>query len=64
MTRNEYLTELNRALDFLDAESRQATLSFYAELLDDRIEEGMCEEEAVSAMEKATVIAERMRQEQ
>ena len=64
MTRNEYLTELNRALDFLDTESRQATLSFYAELLDDRIEEGMCEEEAVSAMEKATVIAERMRQEQ
>ena len=52
MTRNEYLTELNRALDFLDTESRQATLSFYAELLDDRIEEGMCEEEAVSAMEK------------
>ncbi|MBR4290523.1 MAG: DUF4097 family beta strand repeat protein [Oscillospiraceae bacterium] len=64
MMRNEYLTSLNQVLDFLDAETRQSTLAFYAELLDDREEEGMSEEDAVAAMEDVNIIAARMRQEQ
>ncbi|MBE5777036.1 MAG: DUF1700 domain-containing protein [Clostridiales bacterium] len=60
MTRNEYLETLNQSLSFLDAETRSATISFYAELLCDRMEDGMTEEEAVSAMESAEVIASRM----
>lgn len=63
MNRSLYLEGLARALDFLGDENRAAALSFYAEMLDERIDEGMSEEEAVEHMEKIETIAARFRDE-
>ncbi len=61
MTRNEYLQELSQALSFLDENTRNNTVAFYAEMLDDRIEEGMTEEAATADMERIETIAARLR---
>ncbi len=51
MTKSEFLDELCRALRFCpSAEEVQRTVNFYAEAIDDRMEDGMSEEEAVAAM--------------
>ena len=50
MTRTEFLNELNGRLSKLPDYEIRRTLSFYAEILDDRIEEGMSEEDAVSSL--------------
>lgn len=63
MKRNEYIDQLRGALAFLPEESRWAALAFYTEMLDDRIEDGMDEESAVSAMEKPEDIAARLKAE-
>ena len=64
MTRAEYMEELKQKLSFLKEENRLAALSFYGEMLDDRMEDGMDEESAVSAMENPDEIAARLRIEQ
>ena len=61
MTRDEYMAGLAQALDFLSEEARAAALSFYAEMLDDRMEDGMEEEAAVAAMDSPEAIAQRIR---
>lgn len=63
MNRKEYLNRLAEALDFLDDETRDAALSFYAEMIDDRVEDGMDELSAVQSMDQPEVIAARMRAE-
>lgn len=51
MTKSEFLDELCRALRFCpSAEEVQRTVNFYSEAIDDRMEDGMSEEEAVAAM--------------
>lgn len=50
MNKKDYLDALAKALDCLSREKRSEILSFYQEAIDDRIEEGMSEEEAVCAM--------------
>lgn len=50
MNKKDYLDALAKALDCLFREKRSEILSFYQEAIDDRIEEGMSEEEAVCAM--------------
>lgn len=60
MTRDEYLLQLEGALDFLDADTRAAALSFYAEMLEDRIEEYHDEAAAVAAMDSPEAIAQRL----
>ena len=61
MSREEYLATLNQELSFLKEENRRAALAFYAEMLDDRMEDGMDEESAVNAMEAPADIAARLR---
>lgn len=50
MRRDEFLKELARELEGLTAEQVAEAVSFHAEAIDDRIEAGMPEEEAVAAM--------------
>ena len=63
MTRQDYMNALRDALDFIPEETRQAVLDYYAEMLADRMEDGMDEASAVAAMERPEVIAERLKAE-
>ena len=58
MNKKDYLDALAKALDCLSREKRSEILSFYQEAIDDRIEEGMSEEEAVCAMGPVELSAE------
>lgn len=50
MTKAGFLTKLSDALQNIPAADRDAALAFFTEQLDDRIEEGMTEAEAVDAL--------------
>lgn len=68
MTKNEYLIELAMELQKIDAGNMLApdikqAIVFYQEMIDDMMEDGKTEEEAVASMESAKDIAERMRRE-
>ena len=60
MTKNEFLSELRRRIDQLSPQDIQKSLDFYAEIIDDRIESGMNEEEAVAAMAPFDEITEQI----
>ena len=60
MTRKEFLTELDRRLSTLPRQEAEEHINYYAEMLADRMEEGMTEEEAVRSMESIDVIASRI----
>ncbi len=48
MNKNEFLTELRAALAGLPEDDIEKSLEFYSEMIDDRIEEGLSEEDAVA----------------
>ena len=48
MNKQEFLSALQNALAGLPKKDRQKTLAFYSEMIDDRMEDGMTEEEAVA----------------
>ena len=50
MCKQEFLTQLRKALAGLPQSDIEERLSFYSEMIDDRMEEGLSEEEAVSAI--------------
>lgn len=50
MNKTQFLEELSRRLEGLSDAERRIALDFYAELISDRMEEGMSEEEAVAAL--------------
>ncbi len=60
MTRKEFLTELDHRLSSLPRREAEEHLNYYAEMLADRMEEGMSEEEAVGSMESVDTIAARI----
>lgn len=60
MTRKEFLTELDRRLSSLPRHEVDEHITYYAEMLADRMEEGMSEQEAVSSMESVDTIAARI----
>lgn len=64
MTRAEFLNSLYRRLGSLDKEQAEQHLTYYAEMLMDRMEEGMSEEEAVASMEDVETIASRILQDE
>lgn len=57
MTKAEYLRRLNRALKPLEREERRKTLEYYGEMIDDRVESGLNEAEAVKQLERPEDIA-------
>lgn len=64
MTRAQFLNELYRRLGSMSREQAEQHLTYYAEMLMDRMEEGMSEEEAVASMEDVDTIARRILQEE
>lgn len=60
MTRAEFLAELDRRLSPLPKKQSYDYLVYYAEMMTDRMEDGMTEEEAVESMERVDVIARRI----
>lgn len=64
MLKQEFITRLSRCLASLPEEERQNTLEFYIEQIDDRIDDGMREDQAVASLEApediaANILAER-----
>ena len=50
MRKQEFLTRLRKGLSGLPQEDIEERLAFYSEMIDDQMEEGLAEEEAVSAV--------------
>ena len=48
MNKSDFLSELRRGLDCLPEEDIEKSVDFYAEMIDDKMEEGLTEEEAVA----------------
>ena len=64
MTRKQFLNDLYLRLEALGQERAEQHLTYYAEMLADRMEEGMTEEEAVSGMEDLDTIVRRILEEE
>ena len=60
MTKHEYLVALRRALAELPSDEIERTCAFYEEMIDDRIEGGQAEGEAVASMESPEDAAARI----
>jgi len=60
MTKGDYLAELRSLLHQLPQEELDQTVGFYAELIEDKIEEGYSEEQAVADMEPPRELARRI----
>ena len=60
MTKHEFLEALREKLSQLPEEEIEKFLGFYAEMIDDRMEDGASEEDTISEMEDVSVIAERI----
>ena len=50
MSKQEFLAHLRKGLSGLPQEDIEESLAFYSEMIDDQMEEGLAEEEAVSAV--------------
>ncbi|MBQ9783639.1 MAG: DUF1700 domain-containing protein [Clostridia bacterium] len=57
MTRNEFLSALAQKLYGVPEKDKESSLEYYGEMINDRIEEGMTEEEAVAALGSPEEIA-------
>ena len=57
MQKTEFLDRLRTALADLPAEELEKTLGYYAEMIEDRMEDGMDEEAAVAAMGDPEAVA-------
>ena len=66
MTRARFLNDLYRLLagNGMKGEQAEQHLTYYAEMLADRMEEGMAEEQAVASMENVDTIARRILEEE
>lgn len=61
MNKQDFLATLRGLLNDLPAEDIRRSLDFYAEMIDDHMEEGMTEEDAVAAVGSAEQIAGQIR---
>ncbi len=57
MNKNEFLIALRRELGKLPSYEVEQSIAFYAEMIDDRVEDGMSDQEAVAALGPVQVIA-------
>ncbi len=60
MTKTEYLAKLKRALRTVKRDERNKSLAYFSEVIDDRMEDGITEETAVSELESIEDAAERI----
>lgn len=63
MTKGEFMQKLAQLLEPLSEEDREKTLSYYLEMIDDSMEEGLSEEDAVSKLESPEEIARKIKSE-
>lgn len=63
MTKQEFLEELRRRLSGLSGEDLARSLDFYSEMIDDRMEDGMTEAEAVANVGNVDYVAAQIREE-
>ena len=63
MNKKEFLSRLEHRLSGLPREEREERLSFYSEMIDDRIEEGLSEEEAVNDIGSIDEVADGIKRE-
>lgn len=61
MTKQEFLLQLNRALTGLPQDEIEERLTFYSEMIDDRIEEGLSEEEVIASIGDPQEIANQIK---
>lgn len=61
MTKFEYLSKLMDLLSDLDRAQIESSVQYYSEMIDDRIEDGLSEEEAVNAVGLPEEAAEKIR---
>ena len=50
MNKQEFLMQLRKGLSYMPQEDIEERLTFYSEMIDDRMEEGLSEEDAVLAV--------------
>lgn len=60
MTRTKFILELSGKLSGLPKDDIEKSVEFYTEMINDRMDEGMSEEEAVAAIGSIDVIAEQI----
>lgn len=60
MNKQEYLEALKAALDGADKTEAARTLKFYSELIDDALEDGVSEDEAIAGLESPYEAAKRI----
>ena len=58
MNKTEFIFELGKRLEGLPKEDIIEKLSFYSEMIDDRIEDGASEEEAIAGLGSPEKVAE------
>ena len=63
MSKNDFLKMLAKKLSHLSKEERDERINFYSEMIDDRIESGLSEKEAVEAIGSADKIAHQVAEE-
>jgi len=60
MTKTEYMKKLRRALRQVKAEERGKSLAYFGEVIDDRMEDGISEQDAINELESVEAAAERI----
>ena len=60
MTKSDFLYELRKALDDLPSAEIDKTIDYYAEIIDDAVEDGKCESEVIAGLGSAEDIARRI----
>lgn len=63
MNKNTFMSEVRKRLDGISDADIKRSLDYYEEMIDDRIEDGEGEEEAVAAMGTVGEVADRIRSE-
>lgn len=61
MKKSEFLRELQQYLDGSPAAEAKKSIEYYAEMIDERMEDGLSEEEAVAALGPAEAVAAQIR---
>ena len=62
MNKSEFLSKLNKGLYFLNKNEKQERLNFYSEMIDDLVEDGLSEEEAVAKMDDIKIIISQIKE--
>ena len=60
MTKYEFLEKLSRELSAMPRQDRERSLAYYSEMLDDYVEDGMSEEEAVDMLGNVKTVAQQI----